>query len=253
MRWQCALLQRWLPEYPDGDLPAFWKGRLQSHLEHCPACRQELAALKEVVAAIKAAPVAEPGPEFWTEFSRELHLKLAQVAHETQQAPPASQRSSRWWSRLPYLLGAPALAVLFLWVATYFTNPERPALVPPPQVAQKAAPTTGEPAPPPALAKSKSAPAPAQTPRVAEAPKAERAGTPAVAQAPLGATAERFSYATLDENGMWLEDDLDFPSGDLDAILAGMTDQEKELFLKKLHQKKKDGSCLESSLSISLA
>lgn len=253
MRWQCALLQRWLPEYPDGDLPAFWKGRLQSHLEHCPACRQELAALKEVVAAIKAAPVAEPGPEFWTEFSRDLHLKLARVAHETQEATPETPRTSLWWSRLPYLLGAPALVVLLLWVATYFTNPERPVLAPPPQMAQKAAPTGAEPAKPAALAKSKAAPAPAEEPKVAEAPKAEGARTPAVAQAPVGAAGEQFSYATLDENGMWPDDDLDFPSGDLDAIFAGMTDQEKELFLKKLHQKKKDGSCLESSSSISLA
>ncbi|OGR09210.1 MAG: hypothetical protein A3K23_04455 [Desulfobacca sp. RBG_16_58_9] len=246
-------MQRWLPEYPDGDLPAFWKGRLKSHLGHCPACRRELAALKEVVAAIKAAPVAEPGPEFWMEFSRDLHLKLARVAHETQQAAPETPRISLWWSRLPYLLGAPALAVLLLWVGTYITNPERPALAPPPQVAQKAAPTNGEPAQPAALAKSKAAPPPAETPRVAEAPKAERAQTPAVAQAPLGAAAEQYLYATLDDNGAWPDDDLDFPSGDLDAILAGMTDQEKEHFLKNLQQKKKDGSCLESSSFISLA
>ncbi len=89
--WQCALLQRWLPEYPDGDLPAFWKRRLDSHLEHCPKCRQELAALREVVAAIKAAPVVEPEPEFWSEFSRELHLKLARVAHEVQESPAAAK------------------------------------------------------------------------------------------------------------------------------------------------------------------
>jgi hypothetical protein len=49
------------------------------------------------------------------------------------------------------------------------------------------------------------------------------------------------------------EDDLDISSGDLDTILAGMTDQEKEIFLKKLHQKKKDGSCLGNSSSIFLA
>ena len=137
MKWQCALLQRWLPEYPDGDLPAFWQRRLKSHLEHCPACRQELAALREVVAAIKAAPVTEPSPEFWTEFSRELHLKLAQVSHEIQAAPQAPRP---WWGKLPYILGAPALAILALWLVTYFTNPERPALAPQPQVATQEAP-----------------------------------------------------------------------------------------------------------------
>ena len=68
MKVQCALLQRWLPEYPDGDLSAFWRGRLQAHLERCPVCREELAALKEVEMALKAAPVADPGPEFWRSF-----------------------------------------------------------------------------------------------------------------------------------------------------------------------------------------
>lgn len=52
MKWQCALLKRWLPEYPDGDLPAFWRGRLQGHLEHCAACRRELSELRATVAAL---------------------------------------------------------------------------------------------------------------------------------------------------------------------------------------------------------
>jgi anti-sigma factor RsiW len=228
--WQCALLQRWLPEYPDGDLPAFWKRRLDNHLEHCPECRQELAALREVVAVIKAAPVAEPEPEFWSEFSRELHLKLARVANEVQESPAAAPKP--WWLRLPYLLGAPALAVLALWIMTYFSNPERPALAPPPQVAQEAAP---------------------EAPKLVEAPKAERGRTPALAEIPLGATADQFCFATLGEEGACPDDDLDLSSGDLDSILAGMSDQEKETFLKRLHQKKKDGSCLESACSTYLA
>jgi hypothetical protein len=246
MRWQCALLQRWLPEYPDGDLPAFWKRRLSSHLEHCSGCRQELAALQEVVAAIKAAPVVEPEPEFWSEFSRELHLKLARAAHEVQEAPADAPRP--WWSRLPYLLGVPALAVLALWMVTYFSNPERPALAPQPQVAEQSAPGVTPEAP-----KVAEAPKAAEAPKVAEAPQAERSRTPAVAEAPAGAASEPFSFATLDNNGNLPDDDLDFSSEDLDSVLAGMTEQEKETFLKKMHQKKKDGSCLERYCSISLA
>ena len=61
MKWQCTLLQRWLPEYPEGDLPAFWRGRLKAHLERCPVCREELATLREAVEAMQAAPVADPG------------------------------------------------------------------------------------------------------------------------------------------------------------------------------------------------
>lgn len=51
MKWECALLQRWLPEYPDGDLPAWVKRWLNSHVARCSACRQELADLREIVAA----------------------------------------------------------------------------------------------------------------------------------------------------------------------------------------------------------
>ena len=61
MKWQCALLQRWLPEYPDGDLPALGKRWLKSHVARCSACRQELAELREMVAAIEAISGGGPG------------------------------------------------------------------------------------------------------------------------------------------------------------------------------------------------
>ncbi len=89
MKWRCALLQRRLPEYLDGELPGFWRRLLKAHLEVCPQCHQELEALAQVVQALKAAPVADPGPEFWAEFNRELHLKLAQTAHAAAETTPA--------------------------------------------------------------------------------------------------------------------------------------------------------------------
>ena len=123
MKWQCALLKRWLPEYPDGDLPAWGKRWLSSHVPGCPACRQEVAELRQVIAALEAAPVKDPAPEFWGEFSRELHLKLVQAAQEGQAAPAST--SPRWF-RLPYLLGAPAMAALLLYVAVQFTGTGAP-------------------------------------------------------------------------------------------------------------------------------
>ncbi len=123
MKWQCALLQRWLPEYPDGDLPALGKRWLKSHLSSCSACQEELGHLREVVATLEATPVADPAPEFWQAFSREMHLKLVQAAQDGQSAPaPASPRRFR----LPYLLGAPVLAVLLVYVAVQLTGPGAP-------------------------------------------------------------------------------------------------------------------------------
>jgi len=216
MKWQCTLLQRWLPEYPEGDLPAFWKGRLKSHLDRCPACRAEQAALRQVVEAIQSVPKADLGPEFWSEFSREMHLKLVRAAQEGQMAPARSV----WWGRIPYLVGAPALAALLLWVAVGYLNPERPGLTPAPQVAQQES-----------VSPEKLAAAP-QPPAVAlEEPK------------------NFVNVAKTNGDEVAPDDELD----DLDATLAGMTPQEREAFLKKLSQHEKDGSCLTRYSAISWA
>lgn len=213
MKWQCALLQRWLPEYPDGDLPAFWRGRLQGHLDGCPACRAELSALKEVVEAIQSAPVADPGPEFWGQFSREMHLKLVRTAQEGKMAPACSA----WWGRLPYLVGAPALAALLLYVGIGYLTPERPGLTPPPEMAKQ------------------------------EVVKEKLAATPPAPARVIPEEPKGFVYVA--RNGGEEAAPEDEPE-DLDATLAGMTPHEKEAFLKKLSQHEKDGSCLKRHSAI---
>ena len=231
MKWQCALLQRWLPEYPDGDLPAWGKRWLKSHVARCSACRQELVGLREVVAAIETSPVADQTPEFWGEFSREMHLKLVQAAQNGQTAP-ASASPRRF--RLPYLLGAPALAALLLYVAVQLTGPGAPiqnqamvAHLPGPQSAQDQA-----------LVKRQSAAKMAAVPQKAPAPAAEVPAAPAL---PM----EQFVKVALEEGEHQPVEEVDISGWELDAELAGMTDQEKNTFLNKLHQRKKDGSCFE--------
>jgi anti-sigma factor RsiW len=210
MKWQCALLQRWLPEYPDGDLPAFWRGRLGHHVERCPRCRQELAALKEMAQAVRTAPVADPGPEFWSEFSRELHLKLVQAAQEGRMAPARST----WLGRVPYLVGASALAALLLWVAFSHQTSRQPGPAAP-QIAQH------------------------------EGAKEQVAVAP---QAPAGGEPNSYLYVSSNHGeGAPPEEDL---GDDLDATLSGMTPQQKETFLKRLSQQQKDGSCIKSYSSM---
>ncbi|MFA5111544.1 MAG: zf-HC2 domain-containing protein [Desulfobaccales bacterium] len=214
MRWQCALLQRWLPEYPDGDLPAFAKRWLTAHVERCSACRQELAGLKEAVAAIETTPVGDPGPEFWNQFSRELHLKLAQAAAAGQEPAPR-----RWGFNLPYLVGVPALAVLLVWGAVYFTG-------------------SGNPVQDQKLARQ--AQAPAEVAKMAPV----KPPTP-VAAAPAAGGNDQIVPVALEEGAALPEEEVDISGWDLDSELSGMTDQEKERFLNKLHQRAKDGSCVE--------
>ncbi len=118
MKWQCALLQRWLPEYPDGDLPAFWRRRLKAHVERCPACRQELAALKEVAAGHPDRSGGRSGPGV-------LERVFPGDAPEAGPGRPGREMAparSSWWGRIPYLVGASALAALLLWVAVGYLD-----------------------------------------------------------------------------------------------------------------------------------
>jgi hypothetical protein len=255
MKWQCALLKRWLPEYPDGDLPAWGKRWLKSHVPGCPACRQELAELRQVIAAIAAAPAADPAPEFWSEFSRDLHLKLVQAAQEGQAAPAAT---SHRWFRLPYLLGAPALAALLLYVAVQFTGPGAPiqdqarlklerksaakmAAAPERPLASPAPVRTAPPTPLEPRRGLESTAEMAAVPRKAPLPPAEVPAAPTRTMEPM----EQLVTVAKEEGAPLPEEEVDISDWDLDAELAGMTDQEKNVFLNQLHQRKKDGSCIE--------
>ena len=128
MKWRCALIQRRLPDYPDGDLSPFWKRQVASHLEVCPDCRQEAEALGEVMSLYRAHPLPDPEPAFWQDFQQELHLKLAQV----NQTPAPSP----WRLRLPYyLVGAGATAAILV-LAVYlgpFSQPSAPLPLAKPQ------------------------------------------------------------------------------------------------------------------------
>ena len=222
MKWQCALLQRWLPDYPDGDLPAWGRRWLKSHVPGCSACRQELAELREAVAAIDATPVADPGPEFWRQFSREMHLKLVRAKPDGQAAPTSA--SPRWF-RLPYLLGAPALAVLLLYVAVHLTGPGAP-IQDQAQLKQQAE----------GIQQSKA--------KIAAVPPRAAVPPTEVPAAPV-LPAEQFVNVALEEGAPLAVEEVDISGWELDAELAGMTDQEKNVFLNNLHQRKKDGSCFE--------
>jgi hypothetical protein len=179
--------------------------------------------MQEVVRAIESIPAADPGPEFWAGFSREMHLKLVQADQAGEMAAPSP---SLWWRRLPYLVGVPGLAALLLWVGVSYLHTGRPGLTPAAPVAP--------------LAKQES---PAQAPAAEMAREQKAAPTRAL---PPSEEDKNFVYASKklgggngDEDSN-LEDELD----DLDATLTGMTPQEKEAFLKKLSGHKRDGSCL---------
>ncbi len=112
MKWRCALIQQRLPDYPDGDLTPFWKRQVAAHLKACPECRREMEEITEVVSLYQAHPLPDPGPEFWQDFQRELHLKLAQVNQVREPAPRRLRLSH-------YVLGAAAAMAGILALAVY--------------------------------------------------------------------------------------------------------------------------------------
>jgi len=101
------------------------------------------------------------------------------------------------------------------------------------------------PAPPPApdqaLVKRQSAANMAAVPQKAAAPAAEVPAAPAL---PMGQM-EQFVTVAKEEGAPLPVEEVDISDLDLDAELAGMSDQEKHVFLNKMHQRKKDGSCVE--------
>ncbi len=240
MRWRCALLQRWLPEYPDGNLSAFWKRRLRAHLEVCPHCRQELAEWGQIVQALKAAPVADPGQDFWDEFSREMHLKLVQAAQAT---PAASAAAAPRRFRMPYyLLGAPAVAVLLVWLGAHLMESPTPVPGSGLKVAQKSE---------RALSPEKAAPAAPPQPQVAHRKAPEQ-----VQNVSLGVQKKALqpppSAAELSDDDIQALDD-GFSSWDPEPVLSELNPQEREILLQKLRLHEKDGSCATISASVSWA
>jgi hypothetical protein len=210
MKWRCVLFQRWLPDYPDGELSAFWRRRLEAHLQVCAGCRQEWAGLQEA--------------EFWEAFNRELHQKLARLNHETPAPEPRR-------FKLPYLLGAPALAVLLIFLSNYLVNLHLPGKAPL-QLAEPQKVETPAQSKPVELAKEKRpAPAPA-APEKARFREAEvglaATGMPAANQT---AASEQFLYAGFDD-ALWEEED--FPTWDMDSVLADLSRQEREALAERL-------------------
>jgi hypothetical protein len=83
----------------------------------------------------------------------------------------------------------------------------------------------------------------AAVPQKAPAPQAEVAA--AATRALPSEPREEIVSVALEEGAPLPVEEVDISAWDLDAELAGMTDHEKDVFLNKMHQRKKDGSCVE--------
>ncbi|MDI6852574.1 MAG: zf-HC2 domain-containing protein [Deltaproteobacteria bacterium] len=228
MKWRCVLFQRWLPDYPDGELSPFWRRRLEAHLRVCAGCRQESAEIQEAAQIYRRHPLPMPEADFWEAFNRELHQKLAQV----NQAPA----QPRWRRKLPYLVGAPALAVLLVFISSYLVNQQLPGKAPRQMAERQKQEQPLEAARQPVLELAKE-PAPAPAPEMGRFREAEADQVLMVHQKAPGANGvdpEQILYVGLND-GLWQED---VPSWDVEAVIADLSPQERQTLVENLSSRR---------------
>jgi len=109
--WRCARYKRLLVDYAEEAVGGASKRRLEAHLQVCPACRSDLAALRTLPAQLRQCQVPDLGEEAWETQRRS-------IADAIRQAPQPRPRIS--W--LPVVRWQPALtafASLLLAIGIY--------------------------------------------------------------------------------------------------------------------------------------
>jgi anti-sigma factor RsiW len=121
--WRCRWYRRWLVDYVEGALPAEQQRRVEVHRRLCPACADDLAALREIPPALQAAAVPDPGAQFWRQ-------QRDAIARAVRDAP--TPRASRWRARRAegwrlewwrYALAAGASALIAVAVYRFAASP----------------------------------------------------------------------------------------------------------------------------------
>ena len=119
---RCEKARRWISDDLDGALAASRKGRLESHLARCAACRAYHGDLELVSAGARRATAGDPSPEYWADFEARLERRLARSARPERSASRPALR--RWaWAWAVSLVGAAAVGYL----AFFRPGPEREA------------------------------------------------------------------------------------------------------------------------------
>jgi RNA polymerase sigma factor (sigma-70 family) len=161
---------------------------------------------------------------------------------QAAQEAPAAPAPRRF--KLPYyLLGAPAVALLLLWLGAHLMESHSPVPGPGPKVAQKA----GE----HAVAQDKARPASPPAPQVAHTKAPEQVQPVSLG---LQKKAPQPSLAAQDlADEEFLIPDDEFSSWDPEPVLSELSEQEREILLQKLRLREKDGSCATIAASVSWA
>jgi len=114
-----------------GELAPTDKAGLEHHLEACPECRAEYAALGETLRLMDRRERPDPGPEFWDGYWDRLSRRLIWEETEEGRRPSPATLISRLFSRLPrwayQAAGAAALVLVGILIGSRLIGPPGPA------------------------------------------------------------------------------------------------------------------------------
>jgi len=106
---RCHRVQKLLPDYIGDELSLRKRERVEQHLEACPDCRAELAALQGVWAGLAHQPLPQKGEEFWGTFTTGVMRKI-----KKKRLIPAEEKSPLSFPGWKVLLPAAGVAVLII-------------------------------------------------------------------------------------------------------------------------------------------
>jgi hypothetical protein len=107
------------------------KAAFERHLDACPECRAEYAALGETLRLMDKRERADPGPEFWNGYWDKLSRRMLWEETEEGPRPSLAARVNRVFSGLPrwayQTAGAAAVLLVGILIGSRLIGPSGPA------------------------------------------------------------------------------------------------------------------------------
>ena len=124
---ECKTWQGRMIEALYGELGPADKARLERHLNSCPDCAAEYAALNESLRTMDRRERRDPGPGFWDGYWDRLSRRMLWEATEDGRHPSLAARIGRIFSRLPrwsyQAAGAAALVLVGILIGIRLVGP----------------------------------------------------------------------------------------------------------------------------------
>lgn len=98
---KCRRVRRLLPDYLGDELSLRKRERVEGHLEACPDCRAELAALQGAWATLAQQPLPQKTGEFWDGFTADVMREIRK-----KHPVPAEKKTPLLFPRWKVLLPA---------------------------------------------------------------------------------------------------------------------------------------------------